>query len=398
MRELLDAFSTENCPRDYLQVGGDSDGSYFLPNDLEGIRLCISPGVGDSTRFEEELLNCHGIASVLFDGTVSARDFEKLPDGITFVEKMVGESTGPLSISLDDIVSSWAPNAGDLLLQMDIEGAEFDVLLATQSSTIRRFRIAVIEFHNLGSFLENHLAADKIFATFKKLLLSHDIFWMRANNCCGQVTDPESGKNIPDVLEVTFIRKGVEVTPKVPWNESSLYAKSSDLRNDLLRAPILLNSNWLAATPSSSQEMDFFRFHFSGIEKKNSADFLRISIPTFLLLPEFRSELFRMDGDREIVWLTSRQELNLSLLPKPGFLEMEFLNLFDAQRVSISERKHSWFETIKMAGPDFSTQLIRVPLNISAENIVLEFERLNNLLDGRNASVAITGFYLLLGR
>ena len=34
-----------------------------------------------------------------------------------------------------------------LLLQMDIEGAEFCVLLSTPTETLKRFRIMIIEFH-----------------------------------------------------------------------------------------------------------------------------------------------------------------------------------------------------------------------------------------------------------
>ena len=50
------------------------------------------------------------------------------------------------SISLQQWVEELAPNpTDDLLLQIDIEGAEYRNIIATSAETLRRFRIIIIE-------------------------------------------------------------------------------------------------------------------------------------------------------------------------------------------------------------------------------------------------------------
>ena len=50
-----------------IRVGPASDGSYLLPDDLNGIRMNISPGVGKTFQFENALLEEHGIPSIILD-------------------------------------------------------------------------------------------------------------------------------------------------------------------------------------------------------------------------------------------------------------------------------------------------------------------------------------------
>jgi hypothetical protein len=48
------------------------------------------------------------------------------------------------------------PSSDDLILQMDIEGAEWHVLLNVSRDTLRRFRIIVIELHDLERLMDKH--------------------------------------------------------------------------------------------------------------------------------------------------------------------------------------------------------------------------------------------------
>jgi hypothetical protein len=43
------------------------------------------------------------------------------------------------------LVRTHAPSAGDLILQMDIEGAEWPVILNASQEVLTRFRIIVLE-------------------------------------------------------------------------------------------------------------------------------------------------------------------------------------------------------------------------------------------------------------
>ena len=92
----------------------------------------------------------------------------------------------------------------EMLLQMDIEGAEYQVILDTPSEILRKFRILVIEFHGFNKLAHTH-SFDLISSTFYKLLKDFRVVHVHANNCCKQVKI--SGVEIPPFVEFTFVRK-----------------------------------------------------------------------------------------------------------------------------------------------------------------------------------------------
>jgi len=52
-----------------IRVGGDSDGSYLVPDDLDGVTMCFSPGVSIEADFEFQLAN-RGMKCYLADYSV----------------------------------------------------------------------------------------------------------------------------------------------------------------------------------------------------------------------------------------------------------------------------------------------------------------------------------------
>jgi hypothetical protein len=107
-------------------------------------------------------------------------------------------------MTLDDWVSSCASPDGDLILQMDIEGAEYGSIIATRNDILARFRIIVIEFHDLDNlFYKSSFKFMKM--AFDKLLTNFAVVHIHPNNysqpiCHGVI-------EIPPLLEFTFLRK-----------------------------------------------------------------------------------------------------------------------------------------------------------------------------------------------
>ena len=92
----------------------------------------------------------------------------------------------------------------DLILQMDIEGAEYRVLLESSDEILNKFRIIVIEFHHLNRLFEMS-GFDLIDLTIRKLLKQFEIVHMHPNNCREPVV--HYGFSVPPVMEFTFLRK-----------------------------------------------------------------------------------------------------------------------------------------------------------------------------------------------
>lgn len=182
-----------------LRIGGPADGGYLVPDDLDGIAACFSPGVGDSVAFESDLL-ARGIPSHLADHTVDSPD----PARFDFEPKRLAPRTGEDRISLEDWVALKRPGDDDLMLQMDIEGGEWSVLPAVPSETLRRFRIIVLELHRLGESGTPEGMA-RIRAALDPLLAGWVVVHLHPNNHT-PLRDVH-GIPMPKYLEVTLLRR-----------------------------------------------------------------------------------------------------------------------------------------------------------------------------------------------
>ena len=190
-----------------IRVGPPSDGTYLLPDDLDGIGINISPGVGKTFQFENALLEENGIPSIMLDASVDAPP--NLPKEIEFVEKfVVPHSNSDAGISISELVTLATTKFGgdvDFMLQMDIEGAEYEILNYAKPEDLIRFRILAIEFHDMELWVQNAFYARTLFPVFSKLLEHFDVVHSRAHN--SSHTFRYKGYFIPSALELTFHRK-----------------------------------------------------------------------------------------------------------------------------------------------------------------------------------------------
>ena len=52
LNQFLTAVKPVRTNHELIRMGGDGDGGYLVPNDLEGIDVCFSPGVSEIANFE----------------------------------------------------------------------------------------------------------------------------------------------------------------------------------------------------------------------------------------------------------------------------------------------------------------------------------------------------------
>ena len=143
-------FLKQNRPitteHDLIRIGGSDDGGYLIPNDLIGIKYCFSPGVDITSDFEYHLYKKYNIHSYLSDFSVDKPGINC--EGFKFQKKYLNSKTD----SINDTLTDWIrkeKNDNDMILQMDIEGFEYDVLIETPQDILKKFRIILVEFHNL---------------------------------------------------------------------------------------------------------------------------------------------------------------------------------------------------------------------------------------------------------
>jgi hypothetical protein len=209
IQAALDLLTPRSVGLDLTRIGQAGDGGYLLPKDLAGITGCFSPGVNNFKKFEDELATRFQIPSYMIDFTSDPDLFQTpLIPGLQFFEKKWLDVDGsPDAITLDEWVDRYTlGERGDLLLQMDIESAEYRNLAATETATLQRFRIIVLELHDLG-LLDREWFLKGVFEPAMSRIRDG---WLcvhaHANNCCGERA-LSTGAIVPSVLEVTFLRK-----------------------------------------------------------------------------------------------------------------------------------------------------------------------------------------------
>ncbi len=190
---------TTNHP--LIRVGGEADGGYLIPDDLAGVDTCFSPGVAQTSDFESQLAS-RGIRCFMADYSV-----DKTPVShplFHFEKRFLGPKNDAVFMTLENWVNRNAPASNDMILQMDIEGAEYGVILESDSSILKRFRIIIVEFHNLEDMWQDR-GYQLMRYTFLKLLKDFDIVHIHPNNKVKPLVG--QGLGFPPRLEVTFLRK-----------------------------------------------------------------------------------------------------------------------------------------------------------------------------------------------
>ena len=185
-----------------IRMGASGDGGYLIPDDLEGIHSCFSPGVSSISRFEKDCADL-GMSVFMADKSV-IRPTEEHPL-FNFTRKHIGVIETEEFMTMDGWVRTVCPrNDTDLLLQMDIEGAEYAALLDMSRELLHRFRIIVCEFHLLDHLWSNafYLVAAGV---FNKILATHKCLHIHPNNS-SQIIERD-GLVIPSIMEFTFLRK-----------------------------------------------------------------------------------------------------------------------------------------------------------------------------------------------
>lgn len=198
---LMTACAPVDMPGGLVRIGGPGDGGYLVPRDTQGIKAVFSPGVDQAAGFERDFAD-RGVPCLMADKSVDGPPFAH--PNFHFLKKHLGAVTGSDTITLAEWVQMADVPDGDLLLQMDIEGAEYDVIPACPRALLGRFRVIVIELHRLGR-LVRPIVHRRVSATLKKLLEQHVVVHLHANNAAA----PKRwcGLQVHPVVEFTFVRR-----------------------------------------------------------------------------------------------------------------------------------------------------------------------------------------------
>lgn len=230
---LINKIKVYDLGYELIRIGPNGDGGYLIPNILNEIKICLSPGVGNIHGFETELLN-RGIKVYMADKTVKKPNLNF--NNYEFLKKNIGSYNDDETLTLDRWMQQ-IEHKNDMLLQMDIEGSEYEALLKLEEENLQKFKIMIVEFHHFEQVLTK-IGYKVISNVFEKILKYFDVAHIHPNNCCGVYKLKKI--EIPSTLEITFLRKDFTLQKnKVIGLPNKLDHKNVNEKTD-----IILDHNW----------------------------------------------------------------------------------------------------------------------------------------------------------
>lgn len=182
------------------RVGGAADGGYVMMEPLKAMGA-LSVGVGPDVSWDSAVA-LMGIPVAMFDPTIS-RPPERVP-GTTFHRVGVGAvDSGEYRtlIGLRDL-AGFGPDV-DLVLGMDVEGAEWESIQATGARGLRQFTQITLELHGFDQLSERG-GSDLILDVLRILNAGHKPVYLHGNNL--DWLHQFGAYWFPRTLEATFVR------------------------------------------------------------------------------------------------------------------------------------------------------------------------------------------------
>lgn len=200
MRSILIVRGVEGSKK-LIRVGRNYDGGYIMLNDFSKDMHAYSFGIADDVSWEKQIAS-FGIKVFMYDHTISRLPYDITGGkffriGISGTDNADGKTLSMLTIleKTGDIKSD------NLILKMDVEGAEWDFILNTPSDILENFLQISIEFHSLFAWGEQ----ERILAALSKLNQTHQVIWVHGNNAGDAYKAHEL--LLPELMEATFVNR-----------------------------------------------------------------------------------------------------------------------------------------------------------------------------------------------
>jgi len=273
--QVIEFLKPKPTPQKLVRVGGDSDGAYLIPNDLDDVAACFSPGVNNFKNFEDELFNVYGIRSHMCD---QSSDIDKFHTPLittqqTFRKKWLDIETTVDSITISDWVDECEPGSGDLILQIDIEGSEYRNLLQAPIRTLERFRIIVIELHGLPKLNDPTIFSEVFYPFFRKLDELFQVIHAHPNNWSNRLYELQgTGFRVPWLLELTLLRRDrFSLHASCQYYAPQLPHPLDIAANVPDSPPLFLDENWMHGFrhPDAIKRMNEIQKSANNTVKKN---------------------------------------------------------------------------------------------------------------------------------
>lgn len=205
-RELKEILKIKKVLNYYFARVGNkgSDGGYIMVNDFRPSGIAYSFGINRDTSWDLEMAE-RGYQVYMYDHTVSGYTLNN--PSFHFFKEGLGstfQKTGPLNSLKNYVLRNLHKNNANMILKIDVEGAEWDFLETVEPATLKQFDQIVIEFHDLVKACPETAWRHKI-ELMKKMNETHQLIHLHGNNS-GFVLNI-GNSTFSDSMEATYVLK-----------------------------------------------------------------------------------------------------------------------------------------------------------------------------------------------
>lgn len=190
--------------RPKVRIGPNADGGYILAETLDPGQTVLSYGISTEYRFDEAMAE-RGHRVFMFDHTIQPLATIH-PHMHFFAEGVAGTSDGAQRLySIEDHLKKNQIAGDNLILKMDVEGAEFEALNALSPATLARFEQIVMEVHGIDQLGDDafRLTFNR---TFSRLNEYFTLFHVHANNYDGSTLTAIGKIPAVSMMELSYMR------------------------------------------------------------------------------------------------------------------------------------------------------------------------------------------------
>lgn len=199
--EIKDLCKVKKANREMVRIGAKHDGGYVMLDDFLQGDIAYSFGIDRDISWDEHALS-KGASVFCYDPTI-----DKLPkDGTGLFFEKIGitgkDNEEERLYSMQTILEkNGHMGKKNMILKMDVEGAEWDFLEETPSEILAQFKQMTFELHDF-TLIENR---ERVLRVLSKIRKTHEPVWVHANNNGLSIVAGEC--RLPRLLEITYVNK-----------------------------------------------------------------------------------------------------------------------------------------------------------------------------------------------
>ena len=182
LQELLHISKPEGF--ELVRVGKGHDGAYVMLDDFHAGNAAYSFGIGNNVLWDDDIAS-RGYDVFMYDHTIDGLPEENPRFHWSKLGIADGHTQDDRLKTLDELIKiNHHENKRNMILKMDVEGAEWGFLEQVSSETLSQFGQMTFEFHNII----NNENPERVLSAFRKINQTHQLIHIHACNNGGYIS------------------------------------------------------------------------------------------------------------------------------------------------------------------------------------------------------------------